>query len=626
MSSSPPFLPFPSSSLSPFFRPPFTLFCPGILVRFAQSRLARHRLLMTPTSLEMNRGSTLPVPNPVIRPVSLYSPPEHQRNNPAYLSPRPHRRSHRPQSSPLAGPSLSPDHVDSENKDDEENQKPRYRPNRISSTPDMAVPIQSLYDSDNTSPSSSCPPSIISGGTIGVAVPHPPIPNKGKDDAEDGNILRSLAKRLSFASTSSLTANEKDWDDQKTNKRHSSFISHSTSTTSLASTSSSRTAWTDRSGQAAPPIPTIPPWALNAMRQEAVVVNRDMRHRQRRKTTDDLTTSPSSLPLPNQPMPRKVHLSSSGLSDQPHSPSVSRDPKENWVTVMDPTPRFSRLGLGGDGVVMPIKKKEPSAKVKNTGAIRVTKSMVTISQWRESGVSRPGMGSSNDRNASNSWKRASLASSISVPSSVQSENMSPFPPSISNSGSTSTSDTNLYNFPSTPDDSALKTPKAFVSSPSTVDFPDPTRSTTLRRDSTLTATDDNQLPPSSPKDTSAEFGRRADDVKSRDTQKARMRRRSIKQIVMRITAAPMFSGEKLSVTTIHDSPSTPAVVLPPDTPMYLDPPPRTRFGKLASSSMPSLRSTKEMPEPVCGCGDMRGRKKFKSIRKGWKAVLATIRR
>ena len=83
----------------------------------------------------------------------------------------------------------------------------------------------------------------------------------------------------------------------------------------------------------------------------------------------------------------------------------------------------------------------------------------------------------------------------------------------------------------------------------------------------------------------------------------------------------MSANEKLKLTTIHDSPSTPVLVLPPETLMPLDPPPVARFGKLASSSVPSLPSTKELPE----CGDARGGKRFKSIKKRWNAVFGTVR-
>jgi len=590
-------------------------------------------------------SSRLPVRNPVARPVSLHSPSEHQRNNPVYLSPHSHRRPRRPRSSPLAGPSLSSDQLGSDNKNGEGNPKPRYRPNRISSTPDLVVPIHSLYDSDTASISSSSPPSIISNGTS-VAFPHPPVfkssgpPSSGGgdkvEDAEDGGIFRSLAKRLSIASISSFTTNERSGDDQNTNKRHSSFMSHSTSTTSLASTSSSRTAWTDGTGQTAPPIPTIPQWALKAMREEAVIANRKSRFGHREGKRGDLTTSPSSLHFPSQP---------TRSSDQLR-PSASGDSKGNWMFDANPTPRFSRLGLGGNGVVMPVSRKD-LVKARSAGSIRVARSMTTISQSagarRDGGVPNkaepgPEVDSSNDRNAANTRanlkgeegprKRASLPvppkskiPRIGAPSSAQSENVLPRPHSITSSCPTSTSDTNSYCVSSTSNGSALRIKRASLTPPSSIIFPDSTKIARLRRGSTPTSIDDNQPPSPSLKDISAEFGRKVGDAKSQDTQKARTRRKSIKQIVMRITAAPMSIGEKLRVTTIHDPPSKPEMDLPPETPTRLDPPPSTRFGRFASSSVPCLPSTKQVSELDCSPGEARGNKRFKGFRKKWKAIF-----
>lgn len=152
--------------------------------------------------------------------------------------------------------------------------------------------------------------------------------------------------------------------------------------------------------------------------------------------------------------------------------------------------------------------------------------------------------------------------------------------------------------------------------PLIVDTPSTRGSVTLRRDSGLAAIDENLPPPSD----NTEAGTKAGDVKPQDAQKARARRKSIKQIVMRITTAPLAAGEKLKFGGFHTTPSTPVVVLPPDTLVPLDPPPTAWFRKPASSSVPSLACTKETSEFT------HSGKKFKGIRKKWNAVLETIRR
>ncbi|KII91509.1 hypothetical protein PLICRDRAFT_38276, partial [Plicaturopsis crispa FD-325 SS-3] len=50
------------------------------------------------------------------------------------------------------------------------------------------------------------------------------------------------------------------------------------------------------------------------------------------------------------------------------SPSVSRDPTQNWLThsMYDETPRFSRLSLAASGVVLPVSAREYGKKVKRS--------------------------------------------------------------------------------------------------------------------------------------------------------------------------------------------------------------------------------------------------------------------
>jgi len=648
-----PVLPSPSFSPPPILCAPSSPPRPGRIVRFARFGSAR-RLLLTQRpqfslSLEMNGGtsSRLPGRNQITRPVSFHSLPEHHNNNPVHLSPYSHRRPRTPRSSPLAGPSLSSDQVDTGNGDDEGDKKPKYRPNRISSTPDMVLPIQSVYGSDSTSHSSpsTSPPSTISIGTVDVVLSSTPIPRqrprtapssedgRAKEEAEDGGRRRSLAERLSIiCASSSATSHEKDKDGQKAaDKRPSSFILPSTSTTSLASTSSSRTVRTDKTSHTIPPIPTIPQWALNAMREEEAGANRNMKYGHRRGTSDDIANW-STLPLPplpNQPIPRGVRTS--GLSNQPRPPSISRDPGENWMSATDPIPKFSRLGLRGDAVIMPVSKKEGLAKIRSSGSIRNTASPATLSRHADvkgdSGVTskmEPSFtaGSNNDSDAAGAGanlkvkeglrKRPSLASSLRakisktiLSSSAASEDALPLPPFTRKSDSSLTSGMTWHTPRPTSSDSASKT--------------NPTRRSVAsrRNSSALTAIDENQPP--LPDDAYTEFGRKAGDVKSQDT---KAKRRSIKQIVMRITTSPMSAGEKMKLGRIRHSPSMPVVTLSPDTLEPLEPPPGTRFGKLRSSSVSSLPSTKEGSGFACGRGDG---VKFKSVRKRWNTVLGAVK-
>ena len=522
----------------------------------------------------------------------------------------------------------------------------------------MFGPVPSLYDSDTASlsaPSSSQP--SISNGVFGTVLLPPPIPkssgssSSGEDDKEDAegeSVFRTLAKRLSSLSSPSLATNEKSNDDQKTRQR-ASFILHSSSTSSLASSSSSHTVWTDKTSHTAPPIPTIPPWALNSVREEAGAANRTVKYGNRRGTIADFTPSSSLPPSRNQPTSR---MSTSDLPNQPRPVSVSLDPTATWMSAAE-APKFSRHGLAGNGVVMPMSKRESMAKMKSVGSIRTVNSTATLSQpaatkrddeggrkpesilrtdRRDDGVGRksesiPRTDATNNPDVVNTkpkekekekvLKRASLPSSfgtttatISVSSSAGGENVPPLPRrTISKSDFLlNTSRTSL----SIPSDSA---PETFPRPPSVVTFPSVTRrSATLARDSVSTAIDDNPL--HFLNETPEEFARRMSGITLPDTQETRPRQKSFKQIFMRITTVPMSAGKKSKPTK-----------LPPDTLMPpLDPPPGMRFEKPVNLSVQSLPLTKEVHEFGCNqAGVARGNKRFKGIKKKWNAVLATVK-
>jgi hypothetical protein len=292
------------------------------------------------------------------------------------------------------------------------------------------------------------------------------------------------------------------------------------------------------------------------------------------------------------------------------------------MSVTDPIPKFSRLGLRGEAVVLPVKKAKSSTSIKSTNRSTATTSQSTATR-RDSGSMthtepNPGAGSNNhpnmttpDANLKEEGLRKRSSSLGSLKAKIpririsDSEHVPPLPPS-----------TNLV---SVSNDSASNTPK-LTAFPPMVDTPNMRGTGMLRKDSALAAIDEDQPP--SPSPDNVESVTRAGNVRSQsqDAQKTRARRKSIKQIVMRITTAPMVAGEKLKFGVFHNTPSNPVVVLPADTLVPLDPPPTTWFRKPASISVQSLPSTK------VNLGDAHGGGRFKGIRKRWNAVLETVRR
>lgn len=288
-------------------------------------------------------------------------------------------------------------------------------------------------------------------------------------------------------------------------------------------------------------------------------------------------------------------------------------------------PTFSRSGLRRDAVVMPVKKGS-LAEMKSASSIRTTRSVATLSQPAgargDSGVmtkteSSPAMDSNatgtrlhlieedRPRRHSMGSPLKSKVSKVVTPSLNGSENVPPLPSLALN-------------------DSVPSVTRRPTSPFSTVTFNLERKNATSRRNSVVTI-DESRLPFSSPNDTRTEFGRMTadvttDDVKSQDTQAAKMKRKSIRQIFMRITTA----GEKVKSTTIHDPPPA-SVMISSDTLMSLDLPPSARFERQAGASVQSLPFTKQTPELSCNRGDPRSGKRFKGIRRRWKSVLATVR-
>ncbi|KAI0089553.1 hypothetical protein BDY19DRAFT_109840 [Irpex rosettiformis] len=107
----------------------------------------------------------------------------------------------------------------------------------------------------------------------------------------------------------------------------------------------------------------------------------------RRASQASLTPSVASSV---QSSSKSTHRRSMALSAHP-IPSTSRDPELNWLSTAAP-PKFSRLSLKADGVVMPVSAKEmrrrSTASLNRTGSVSSMNSTRTsMSRISESGVS-----------------------------------------------------------------------------------------------------------------------------------------------------------------------------------------------------------------------------------------------
>lgn len=140
--------------------------------------------------------------------------------------------------------------------------------------------------------------------------------------------------------------------------------------------------------------------------------------------------SHETLPNPRTPVP-------------PAGPSSSRNPEQNWLLTSAP-PKFSRLGLKGEGVVLPLTAKE----VRRRSTIRVssqdgadTRSITGTLRSRRSQASFAASAIAEDesdvRPPAPAFRRDASASSASVASTASAESDVQTTPSLSRASSES---------------------------------------------------------------------------------------------------------------------------------------------------------------------------------------------
>ncbi|TCD69772.1 hypothetical protein EIP91_006308 [Steccherinum ochraceum] len=411
-------------------------------------------MILSSPSVSHIPGSIFPdVPSQQSLPRTMHNGrPEFTRRHTTYMSPpvSPRREVRPLRSSPLAGPSLalgsdgllspgSSESGSSESSGSSED-RPRYRPSRISSTPDVpgmlavfeaanSIPSGPLSSRSDTSISITTPASPISDNGLTIELPAEPQPSK-------------LSKRLSWGaaklgSLPSLTGKPK------------SILSRSSSKSSTTSTMS------QKSDEAAPPVPSIPVWALpshtgprppSSSSSHSPRPGNSQPHPTLAPNGYTHVRRPSTAPNPSTSTTPSTHRRSvlAGAA-----PSTSRDPELNWLTQAAP-PKFSRLSLKAEGVVMPVSAKEMNrrSRASTISPISPTYAGNGKGKQRESSLPSPAFSS-----PSRTPSRSSLVSFSSARSSNSNLPAPPSPPfrSTSRSGSYSSIESTLsLTPPSTP--------------------------------------------------------------------------------------------------------------------------------------------------------------------------------
>ncbi|KAI0092978.1 hypothetical protein BDY19DRAFT_400336 [Irpex rosettiformis] len=248
-------------------------------------------------------------------------PPNTRRHTTQFL---PTRREARPlRSSPLAGPSLA--------LSQDGTLKPEAEKKLLSS--DFTMPSEAFVagaisespPNDLASPTSEC-----SSSGHALSAPEPHTPTELLLDGSISSRIRRLSLGFKRRPSSGLPAqsNPSDAPPPRT-RRLSSSSSHS------------------HAVENAPPVPELPQWAREVEKRSATFPpspTQSQDHRRRPSTSPSTASSASAST-------RRQSVFNSQL------PSTSRNPEENWMTSAS-APRFSRLGLKGDGVVMPVSLKE----------------------------------------------------------------------------------------------------------------------------------------------------------------------------------------------------------------------------------------------------------------------------
>lgn len=233
----------------------------------------------------------------------------------------PTRREARPlRSSPLAGPSLAL--TQDGNLAVSETEK-KLAASREAFAGDVTAESSAT---EVTSPTSEC---SSSGHALSAPEPH-----TRTEPAPDGSMT-SRIRRLSLGfKRKSFQVPPAQSDSTPQPRRASSSSSHS------------------HSQEDAPPVPQLPQWARGAVKRSVTEPSTPTDKQTHRQSHHPRPSTSPTMPTSD---PVKVARRTSLLPSQ--LPNTSRDPQENWMTSAS-APRFSRLSLKADGVVMPVSVKE----------------------------------------------------------------------------------------------------------------------------------------------------------------------------------------------------------------------------------------------------------------------------
>ncbi|GJE93643.1 hypothetical protein PsYK624_098030 [Phanerochaete sordida] len=381
-----------------------------------------------------------------------------------YLAPAPvpapgPRRDPRPlRSSPLAGPSLAlSDDGTLTGSDESADQERRFKPNRISSTPDISTSTLMKLEgrvaaSAPPSPQATLrgvpPPTNFTPETTPQKADEPqaPTPSSPPSPARNSS-MRRLAKGLRRLSTLSA-APKPSGSDSSSPTSLTPGVSRARSHTVSGATAQSGT-----EELLVPPVPSIPTWAKSSPNPDAAPAAEASTSKAAADPTPSTTpilrrpsTAPSSPSLLTGSLSRRSSVYGShetlpsARTPQPPSPSGST-PEQNWL-LTSASPRFSRLGLKGDGVVLPLTAKE----VRRRSTIRVasndgadTRSITGTIRSKRSQASLAASTIAEDdvRPPAPAFRRAASASSASVASTASAESDTQTTPSLSRASSES---------------------------------------------------------------------------------------------------------------------------------------------------------------------------------------------
>ncbi|THH29157.1 hypothetical protein EUX98_g5032 [Antrodiella citrinella] len=383
---------------------------------------------------------------------SFIAPPDGRpdfmrRHTTAHVPPTSPRRESRPlRSSPLAGPSLALDSdgllkpgSGSEESCSSESGESRYRPSRISSTPNIPSML-TVFEAAAQFPTDGLPSSGSDsiGSPVSILLSPPPespvpvlLPATPEPSKQSRRISWGIARITSLPSVPSKPA---------------SILSRSSSKGSVTSTGSHKVS-------VSPPVPNIPIWALPSHTES---------HRAPSSATSSSTrTRPKSTLAPNgythvlrpstAPELGMTSKASKRRSALAGPPSTSRDPELNWLTQAAP-PRFSRMSLKAEGVVMPVSAKD--TKLANRRSTASTLSPVSPT------YGSPSRERQREAMPSRTPSRSSLISTTSALSQDSILRSPPYPrfASSSRSGSYSSIESTLSLSPSTPELTVSRSP------------------------------------------------------------------------------------------------------------------------------------------------------------------------